>query len=307
MQNATGAADGRRVYQIAINSVLLKLKSMLHLMRKFIAAFCCLAFLFASCRVNRPSGAEAGKVDWKKIHVLVYTKNGKGYVHDNIPSAVACIRELGQENGFSVDVSDDPGVFTEDNLKQYNALIFTSTNNDVFDTEAQKVAFMRYTQAGGGFVGIHSVTGTERKWEWFKRLVGGTFVRHARMQRFQQLIVDKNHPSTSFLPDRWENEDECYYVTTINPDLHVLLAHDLRTVEDKEKPVVFGHSFPSVWCHEFDGGRQWYTALGHRKEMYSEPLFRRHILGGLEWTVQGNRKPDFSKATARTPDDPLPY
>ena len=248
-----------------------------------------------------------GKVKWKNINVLIYTKNGKGYVHDNIASAVRAIKEMAAQKGFHADVSDDPSVFTDDNLKKYDALIFTSTNNDVFDNDAQKVAFMRYTQAGGGFVGIHSVTGTERKWEWFKRLVGGTFVRHAKFQKFSEIIIDKNNPSTAPLPQRWEGEDECYYITTINPDLHVLAVQDLNTVNDDKKPVIYGNAFPSVWCHEFDGGRQWYTALGHSKERYSDPLFRQHILGGIEWVVQGNTKLDYSKAYAKSPDDPLPY
>jgi type 1 glutamine amidotransferase len=246
-------------------------------------------------------------VKWNKVRVLVYSKNGKGYVHDNIPSAIECIRQLGKQNGFAVDTSSDPAVFTDENLKKYNALVFTSTNNETFDTDAQKVAFMRYTQAGGGFVGIHSVTGSERKWEWFKRLVGGTFVRHAKFQKFKQVIIDKSHPSASFLPEHWENEDECYYITTINPDIHVILAHDLTSVDDKDKPVIYGNSFPSVWCHQFDGGRQWYSALGHAKTMYQDPLFMKHILGGIQWVIQGSKPLDYSKAKAKTPDDPLPY
>ncbi len=246
-------------------------------------------------------------VKWKQVKVLVYTKNGKGYVHTNIPMAVAAIRELGKQNGFSVDVSDTPTVFTEANLRKYNALIFTSTNNDVFDTDEQKVAFMRYTQAGGGFVGIHSVTGTERKWEWFKRLVGGTFVRHAKHQKFKQVILDKTHPATSHLPAGWEVNDECYYVTTINPDLRVVLAHDLTSVNDPEKPLWFGNSYPSAWYHEWDGGRQFYTALGHDGPMYNDPVFRNHILGGLQWVLAGNRKLDYTKARAVSPNDPLPY
>ncbi len=247
------------------------------------------------------------EVKWKKVNLLIYTRNGKGYVHDNIPAAVQAIKDLGVKKGFHTEVSDDPAVFTEDNLKKYQALVFTSTNNNVFDNDTQKVAFMRYVQAGGGFVGIHSVTGTERKWDWFKRLVGGTFVRHAKFQKFSERIVDKNHPSTASLPEHWENEDECYYITTINPDLHVLVAHDLTTVEDKEKPEIYGSTFPSVWCHEFDGGRQWYTALGHSAAKYSDPVFMQHILGGIEWVVQGNRKLDYSKAHAKSPNDPLPY
>lgn len=276
-----------------------------HRIAKTVFSISLLIFMFTACRTSMLQGNQ--EVQWNKVRVLIYTKNGKGYVHDNIPSAVASIQQMAKENGFRADVSDDPGSFTEENLKNYNTVIFTSTNNDVFDTDAQKVAFMRYTQAGGGFVGIHSVTGTERKWDWFIRLVGGTFVRHAKMQPFKQLIVDKTNPSTNFLPENWENNDECYYIKTINPDIHVLMVHDLTTVDDKDKPVLYGDVFPSVWCHEFDGGRQWYTALGHRKEMYQDELFRKHILGGIQWVVQGNRSLDYSKARATTPLDSLPY
>ena len=126
-------------------------------------------FIFIFICVAAVEGQQ-GKVDWKKVKVLVYTKNGKGYIHDNIPNAVKCIQKLGKENGFAVDVSDTAIVFTEDNLKQYSMLIFPSTNNDVFDTDAQRTAFRRYIEAGGGFVGIHSVTGTERNWTWFKMM-----------------------------------------------------------------------------------------------------------------------------------------
>lgn len=261
--------------------------------------------IFLSCSVTKHTGE--GSVNWKKIRVLVYTKNGKGYVHDNIPSAVACIKRLGAAHGFSVDVSDNPADFTDNNLKKYNALIFTSTNNEVFDNDSQKVAMMHYIEAGGGFVGIHSVTGTERHWPWFIRMMGGTFVRHAKHQRFREIIVDTLHPSTSFLPRVWECNDECYYVTDINPDIHVLAVHDLTSVNDKDKPDIFGNVFPSVWCHEFDGGREWYTALGHDSATYSHPDFERHILGGIQWVIGKNKPLDYSKAHAKTPDDPLPY
>lgn len=248
-----------------------------------------------------------GKIAWSKVHVLVYTKNGKGYVHDNIPDAVACIQRLGKQYGFGVDVSDDPAAFNETNLKKYNALIFTSTNNDVFNTDEQKVALMRYIQAGGGFVGIHSVTGTERKWPWFIRLVGGTFVRHAVHQSFSEIVIDSTHASTRFLPHHWQVNDECYYVKDINPDLHVLTVHDLATVKDKQKPTTYGNVFPSTWYHQFDGGREWYTALGHDGKTYSDPLFEKFIMGGITWVIGPNKPLDYSKAHAKSPDDPLPY
>src|SRR3546814_13638603 len=114
------------------------------------------------------------KVNWKKANVLLYTKNGKGFVHDNIPNSIEAIKALAAQNGFKLDVSEDPGVFTDENLKRYDALIFSNTNHDVFDTDATKVAFMRFFQAGGGFVAIPSASGTDRSWKWVKdRKSGG--------------------------------------------------------------------------------------------------------------------------------------
>jgi type 1 glutamine amidotransferase len=252
--------------------------------------------------------AASPPLSWKKVRILVYTKNGKGYVHENIPSAVACFQRLGMQHGFKVDVSDTPAVFTEENLKQYNAIVFANTNNDVFDTDAQKVALMRFVQAGGGIVGIHSAIGTERKWAWFKRMLGATFVRHPPFQPLKEIVIDPGHPSTSFLPKVWQWEDECYYVKELNPDIHVLVVHNLAEVKDnKEKPDLYGDVFPSVWCHEFDGGRQWYTALGHNGKVYADPVFQKHLLGGLEWVLSKKGKPDYSKARAQSPGDPLPY
>lgn len=145
----------------------------------------------------------------KNSRILVYTKNGKGYVHDNIAASVACIQSLAADNEFTIDVSDDASVFTADNLKKYNLLIFTSTNNDVFDNDDQRVAFRRYIEAGGGFVGIHSVTGTERNWKWFKMMIGETFSWHAKFQRFRIKKIDASHSSMQGVPAVWEREDEC--------------------------------------------------------------------------------------------------
>ena len=149
--------------------------------------------------------------------VLVYTKNGPGYVHDNIPSAVAAVQKLGSENRFKVDVSADPVVFEEKNLAKYKVIIFTSTNNDVFDTDAQRVAFRRYIEAGGGFVGVHSVTGTERKWSWFKSMVGETFSWHAKFQPFSVINIAPSHPSLKGVPLKWTKEDECYFGFELYP------------------------------------------------------------------------------------------
>ncbi|QIP12161.1 ThuA domain-containing protein [Spirosoma aureum] len=254
------------------------------------------------------------QVNWKKVRVLVYTKNGKGYVHDNIPNAVQCIQKLGQQHGFKVDVSDQPAVFTEENLKQYTALIFPSTNNDVFDTDAQRLAFRRYIEAGGGFVGIHSVIGTERNWLWFKRMLGGTFAWHPHFQKLKLTIIDTNHPSMQGLPKVWEKGDECYFSKEMSPGPTVVMAHDLTSLtpqnqEEKDKILAnrgsYTELYPAAWYYNFDGGYTWCTALGHDKKDYEDPTFTQHIFQGVRFVVGQVRKIDFSKAYADSRDTPI--
>lgn len=250
----------------------------------------------------------------KGIRVLVYTKNGKGYVHDNIASAVACIKELGRANGFTVDVADTSLVFTESNLRQYNLLIFTSTNNDVFATDEQRLAFRRYIEAGGGFVGVHSVTGTERNWRWFKQLVGETFAWHPKFQKYTVRKLDGAHPSMTGVPAVWEREDECYFGKELYPGIKVLMMHDINTLDrsDRTQDSLIAKNlgsyrdyFPAVWYQSFQGGHAWITTLGHSKESYSDPVFRNHLLQGIRYIASQYKGINYARSRAGSKDDPL--
>jgi len=256
------------------------------------------------------------KVDWKKVSVLVYTKNGKGYVHENIPSAVICIQKLGKQYGFKVDTSADASIMTEKNLKQYTLLIFSSTNNDVFDTDEQRLAFRRYMEAGGGFVGIHSVTGTERNWKWFKMMLGGTFSWHPKFQKFSVRVIDPSHPSVQGLPKVWEKEDECYFAKELYPGPKAIMAHDitrLNTSDTAQKNLIlknagmFSELYPAVWTHDFDGGHTWCTVLGHDKKDYVDPVYVQHIFQGIFFVAGSVKKIDYSKAYADSRDTQLRY
>lgn len=254
---------------------------------------------------------NAGDGKLKNSRVLVYTKNGKGYVHDNIPSAVACVKELAVANGFSADVSDDPAVFTEENLKKYKLLIFTSTNNDVFDTDEQRLTFRRYIEAGGGFVGVHSVTGTERNWKWFKQMLGETFSWHARFQRFRVKTIEPSHPSMKQVPAAWDREDECYFGKELYPGMKVLMVHELASLQADQADLIvknkgsYGDYYPAVWYQQFEGGNIWVTTLGHSKESYQDPVYRNHLLQGIRYIASQYKGLDYSKAHAISKDDPL--
>lgn len=248
----------------------------------------------------------------KNKRVLVYVRNGPGYVHENIPFAVACLQQLGREHGFAVDATAEPGVMTEASLKQYNVVVFASTNNDAFDTDAQRLAFRRYIEAGGGFVGVHSAVGTERRWQWFKELLGGTFAWHPRFQRYTIRRIDAGHPSVAAMPQVWQKEDECYFLKELSPGPTVLMAHDLTTLDTTEAARIrsFGlgytRLYPAVWLHDYDGGTTWCTALGHDKKDYTDPIFIRHLLGGLRYVaLKASPRPDFRRAYALRFDEPL--
>jgi len=233
---------------------------------------------------------------------LVYTHNGltadgkKGFVHDNIAASVKALQEIAKDNGFALDVSDDPKDFTDENLKKYRAVIFDNSNNTAFDTPEQKASFQKFIHAGGGFVGIHSATGSERKWPWFWQLIGGTFWFHAPLQKFTITIVDKKHPATAGLPgDTWAWEDEFYVMKEQPKDLRVLLAGNIKPLKmpaaQRKQADAMPDSIPLAWCHEFEGARSFYTALGHKKEYYSDPLFRKHLLGGIQWAMKLPEQP----------------
>ncbi|TML78976.1 MAG: ThuA domain-containing protein, partial [Actinobacteria bacterium] len=94
--------------------------------------------------------------------ILVFTRT-RGFHHSSIPAAIAAIKQLGQRNGFAVDASADPSLFTDARLARYKAVVFLLTTGDVLDDEQQAV-FQRYIEHGGGFVGVHSATDTEYGW-----------------------------------------------------------------------------------------------------------------------------------------------
>lgn len=232
--------------------------------------------------------------------VLVYQRNGpgpngKGFVHDNLAASAAAIQELGNKNGFGVDVTTNPAVFTDANLKQYKALVFANSNNEAFDTAEQRGAFQKFIKSGGGFVGIHSASGSEREWAYYQRVLGAKFLRHPPLQKFTIDVVDTKHPATAHLGKTWEWSDECYFFTNMAPGLKVLLAVNVanektaKALRLEKGGAKTGDHYPLAWYQEFDGGRQFYTALGHKIEYYSDPALRQHILGGILWAM--NERP----------------
>ncbi|MEZ0538860.1 ThuA domain-containing protein [Fibrella arboris] len=223
--------------------------------------------------------------------VLVFSST-KGFRHQSIPTGQRTLMELGKQNGFAVDTTEDAGKFTEANLKRYNAVVFLSTTGDVLN-DAQQVNFERYIQAGGGYVGIHAATDTEYDWPWYTKLAGAQFRSHPgnpNVQEGEAYVVNKNHASMFGFPDRWKIKDEFYDFKNVNPALNVLVKIDEKSYKDGK----MGDDHPMAWYHDYDGGKAFYTNFGHPDETYANPVFLKHLLGGLQSVMAPSL--DYAKA-----------
>lgn len=213
------------------------------------------------------------------VSVLVFSKTN-GYRHASIPKGIDAIKLLGEKNNFSVDATEDSLVFTAENLAKYKAVIFLNTTGNVLG-EAEQAAFQNYIQKGGGFVGVHSATDCEYDWPWYVKLVGANFLSHPEQQVAKLQVKNKSHLSTKHLPDTWERKDEWYNFKNINPDVKVLITLD----ENSYKGGSNGATHPMAWYHEYDGGKVFYTGMGHTDESFKEPAFLQHLLGGIRYVL----------------------
>lgn len=223
--------------------------------------------------------------------VLVYTRNhvtdGKGYVHDNIATSVEAIRKIGSEHRFTVDATDDPSVFTDANLRKYRTIIFSNSNNEAFENDAQRQAFQHFIHHGGGFVGIHSASGSERNWPYFWSVLGGSFAAHPHYQRFDVQVVNRSLPGMKDVPATFSWNDECYFIGHLNPDIRPVLTTRKSALTGTDAMhldlAAFAENLPLAWFHRFDHGREFYLALGHAQEDYSNPLFLKILTAGILW------------------------
>lgn len=211
---------------------------------------------------------------------LVFSKTA-GYRHASIPDGIAAIRALGQEHGFTVEATEDNTAFRTDHLARFDVVIFLNTTGDVLGSTGQ-AALKDFIQDGGGYVGVHAASDTEYDWPWYGKLVGAYFDSHPTIQEATLRVEDTTHVSTRMLPEAWTRRDEWYNFRS-NPreNVRVLARLDESTYEGG----AMGDDHPWTWCHPYEGGRAWYTAGGHTKAAYQEPLFRQHLLGGILWAT----------------------
>ncbi|GAA3209198.1 ThuA domain-containing protein [Dactylosporangium siamense] len=214
--------------------------------------------------------------------VLVFSKTA-GFRHDSIAVGTQAIRDLGTANNFAVEATEDANQFTAANLARFKAVIWLSTTGDVLNA-TQQTAFENYVRAGGGYLGVHAAADTEYDWAWYGGLVGAYFASHPAIQTATVRVADATHPATAGLPAAWSRSDEWYnYRTNPRAQVHVLTTLDESTYSGG----TMGADHPNTWCRAYDGGRSFYTGMGHTQASYAEAGFRSLLLGGIRYAAQG--------------------
>jgi uncharacterized protein len=238
----------------------------------------------------------------KQFKVLLVTETA-GWYHESIEAGVKAINELAATHNFEVNRQQNAEKITEDKLKNYDAVIFLSTTESIFD-ENEKLAFQKFIRSGKGFVGIHAASDTEYNWDWYTKLVGRMFHIHPKIQTAKLKILNHDFPGLESFPNTLLWTDEWY---EFGPEkvsgLKYLIAVDEKTYEPavswkgkdldaKGNPIDrigkgMGDFHPISWYHEFDGGRSFYTALGHIDNVYKNHWFLEHLYGGIYYAATG--------------------
>lgn len=231
----------------------------------------------------------------KQFLVVTVTK---GFRHESIPTIERVLSDLAKRHRFDLDFAR-----TDDELraktspaamKSYAGIVFASTTGDL--PLADREAFLDFIRDGGAFVGIHAATDTFRKgiFPAYTEMIGGEFEGHGPQRSVNVRIDDGKHPATRHLkdtasknrsrdqpPNTFTVYDEIYRINNFDRS-RVRLLLSLDHHPDTNAPGLF----PLAWCHDYGKGRVFYTALGHRDDVLESDWFRRHLAGGMLWTIK---------------------
>jgi len=214
------------------------------------------------------------------------------YHYEYIPVARESLERLAKLHSFEFTWTNKPEAF-EGDLSQYAAIMFLNTPGEELNP-AQRRKFEDYMRAGGNAIVVHRAAITRpNDWVWYEKMVGRTFVIHPMLQTGVVTVADKDFPATYGLLERWIWSDEFYvtsnpYKIAIHPVLNVdETSYDPTKIWPGQVAKPMGKDHPVAWYHRYEKGRVFVTTLGHNVEMYRDPRYLDHLMGGIYWTVTG--------------------
>ena len=267
--------------------------------------------------------------------VLFFSKSS-GFEHsvikksgDEVSHAEKILKELGAKNNIEFTFSKDGRLFTPENIAVFDAFFFYTTGdlteagkdgNPPMSPEG-KAAFLEAIKKGKGFVGTHSATDTfhspgnkdhgEARYQMdgdnadpYVKMIGAEFIRHGDQQPSRMIVADKKFPGISAVPPDFGPLEEWYSLKNFAPNLHVLLIQDTSTMKNNmyQRPP-----YPATWARMHGKGRVFYTSMGHREDIWTNPVFQEVLAGGINWAVgnvKANVKPNIDKVTPKANELP---
>ncbi|MDG1984548.1 MAG: ThuA domain-containing protein [Planctomycetota bacterium] len=225
---------------------------------------------------------------------VLFLTHSAGFVHsvvrrpapDQLAHAERVLKEAA-EGRVVVDCTQDCGDITPENLARYDAVLFYTTGSLPISDEG-KEGLIEWVREGGAFCGVHCATDTFYEFADYMGLVGGAFDGHPWHEEVTMTVEDRTHPSTSHLGERWVLTDEIYqFKWWRRHPSHVLLSLD-ADANDVARGKRVDRDYANAWCKDFGRGKMFYTALGHREDVWTNPAFQEHLIGGIEWAVGGD-------------------
>jgi len=217
--------------------------------------------------------------------ILIYSGT-TGYRHESIPAGIEAVTAIARRHGLTVIASEDPNVFSAQSLKRFRAIVLLSCTTDPKKPESEwlvgdrRDALQAFVHRGGGVVGIHAAADSHYFWPWYGHMIGGHFQRHPQGTPTGIVHLFGKSPLTAGLPAAKQRTDEWYYFDDYDPTSRLLVTLDPTTIGEKDV-----NPNPMAWTRTVDGGRVFYTAMGHTKESYSDPYFLRLVSNGLDWVL----------------------
>ena len=231
-------------------------------------------------------GAPLAEAAAEPARVVVVTVT-KGYRHESIPTAERVIGELASSsNWFRVttwvrEESELATALSAEALREIDLVMFVNTTGDL--PLPDEAAFYAWLARGGAFVGVHSASDTLHASDAYLDMLGGEFDGHGP-ETSATIVVEAPHPSTAFLGQSITAFEEYYRIKRFDASKESTLLALHADTESGEPGL-----HPLAWCHRYGEGRVFYTALGHRIDIWESPWFRQHLFGGMAWAIAADR------------------
>jgi len=249
----------------------------------------------AALTLTLPTAASVGAApptrgNGVQYKVLVFTKSAGGS-HASTQAGVNALRTISIDERFALEVTDDDRKFDDSHLRQFRTVVFLNTSGDVL-TDDEQAAFERYYGNGGGLVAIHAAIEAEPDWQFLTGVLGTRASGETTVQSGTIKVADRFHDASKSLPEYWTRTDGWYnFQANVRGVSHVLATLTEAPFDQQPADLVgitggtMGPDHPIAWCKDYNGGRSFYTAGGHTPSSFSEPAFRTHLAGAIEWAA----------------------